>query len=270
MFHLHIQNIISIFAAVKPKTVLQILRIELFLCSFVSEYLQRYKAIKSYLDAHTCMLYRSLARQEAIAFLILNFLYLRLSNAKDQRNLHAREVQYLASNAIGCDKCRHYPRVSFRNPERISLYHTPAYQTTPSRSPICPSHAHRHYHLSDSSRHHPAANPPKSRASIPQAPLSTQRPLRTRMPSERRCSMSEELQKKYVPAQIKVTFYVHAGGAVTGPYVVFPTNREGEPLELETAAYQRMTKQADELILFWKEFSKRPKTKKQTNKTTQS
>lgn len=88
-----------IFATVKPKTVLQTLRTELFFCSFVSVYLQRYEAIKSHLDAHTCMLYRSLARREEIASLFLFHIKFRLRNAKDQRFLFTSEQQYLTNNA---------------------------------------------------------------------------------------------------------------------------------------------------------------------------
>lgn len=94
-----ISNIMLIFATVKPKTVLQTLRTELFFCSFVSVYLQRYEAIKSHLDAHTCMLYRSLARREEIASLFLFHIKFRLRNAKDQRFLFTSEQQYLTNNA---------------------------------------------------------------------------------------------------------------------------------------------------------------------------
>ncbi len=77
--------------------------------------------------------------------------------------------------------------------------------------------------------------------------------------------MSEVVPRKYVPAHIKITYYVLSGGAVTGPYVSFPANPEGKDLKLDTAAYQRMNKRTEELIKIYRDFTKQPKTKKQAD-----
>lgn len=97
---LHIQNIIPTFALFKPKNSFIDDVLSIFLCSFVSVYLQRYKAIKSHLCTHTRYDCSSLARTggDSLSCFIYNLISFK-KNAKEQRNLPASEAQYLARNA---------------------------------------------------------------------------------------------------------------------------------------------------------------------------
>lgn len=167
---LHIKKNISTFAVSSPTTFYKAHIVVAFFVATIEAVICKDKGLSNHNGLpHVCC-NLSLARRGAIAFFILLPSKFSL-HAKDNGNLPASEAQYLADNAHRCsDTHRSYPSNCFRNPERVSIYHTPSYRAQKTGTKIRRTHAYWKFYLPHHVCTHAARNAQKIYKHFTKAP----------------------------------------------------------------------------------------------------